>query len=162
MPSVLFVCTANQYRSPLAAAYFRQELISCGLERDWIVESAGTWAQAGFPAVPQARQAALEAGLSLDGHSARQVSLELLQRFDLILAMEAGQVEAMQTEFPSEAEKIHLLAKVAGNSSYNIPDPFMTEEKAWKIAAELHHLLQQGFERITVLASKMHENSTKE
>jgi len=162
MPSVLFVCTANQYRSPLATAYFRQELSSRGLEGDWTVESAGTWAQAGLPAALQAQQVAIEAGLRLDGHAARQVSLELLRQFDLVLAMESGQVEAMQIEFPTVADKIHLLAEAAGVSSYNIPDPFMTDEKAWKVAAELHHLIQQGFERITSLAREMYENSTKE
>ena len=70
--------------------------------------------------------------------------------------------EAMQTEFPSIANKIHLLSEAAGVASYNIPDPFMTDEKAWKVAAEIHHLIQQGFERLTSLTSQLHENSTKE
>jgi len=161
MPSVLFVCTANQYRSPLAAAYFRRELETHGAPRHWTVESAGTWARAGAPAAPQAQQAAREAGLNLDGHFARQVDLELLGRFDLILAMEAGQVEAIQVEFPAVARRIHLLSAAVGRAAYDIPDPFLSKEDARQVAAEIQALLQGGFERLTSLAAQLHADATE-
>ena len=162
MPSVLFVCMANQYRSPLAGAYFCRELDLRAQTREWTVESAGTWAQPDLPAALQAQQAALEAGLSLDTHVTRQVSLELLRRFDLILAMEVGQVEAMRTEFPSMASKIHLLTEVARGISYSIPDPMMSDEGWSQIPAELHQLIQQGFDGIVTLANTLHKNSLEE
>ena len=157
MPSVLFVCTANQYRSPLAAAYFQHELELHGQLHDWTVESAGTWAEPDLPAAPQAQQAALDAGLNLNGHAARQVSLELLRSFDLILAMESGQVEAMLIEFPSLAGKIHLLPEAAVGSAYNVPDPFMSDEKSENVSAEIRNLIKKGFDRLVNLASALHE-----
>lgn len=162
MPSVLFACSANQYRSPLAAAFFRRELESRGLLQDWTVESAGTWALPGYPAAAQAQQAALAVGLNLSDHTARQVSLELLNGFDLVLAMESGQVEAMRVEFPALAYKICLLAEVAAGKPYNIPDPFMVEEESSKVVVELEYLIHQGFDHIITLASALHENPTKE
>lgn len=162
MPSVLFVCSANQYRSPLAAAFFRRELETRGQLQDWTVESAGTWALPGYPAAAQAQQAALVAGLNLSGHVARQVNLELLSSFDLVLAMESGQVEAMRVEFPAFTNKIRLLAEVAAGKSYNIPDPFLYDEESSNVAVELGDLIQQGFERIVTLASALHENPIEE
>jgi protein-tyrosine phosphatase len=52
MPSVLFVCRANQFRSPLAAACLQRAIKQVGTGTDWVVESAGTWTKPGLP-VPQ-------------------------------------------------------------------------------------------------------------
>ena len=49
MPSVLFVCTGNIHRSPMAEAMFKAKVVSSE-EEPWQVESAGTWAPAGEPA----------------------------------------------------------------------------------------------------------------
>ena len=162
MLSVLFVCSANQYRSPFAAAFFRRELESRDQLQDWTVESAGTWALPGYPAAVQAQQAAHAADLDLNGHVARQVSLELLSGFDLILAMESGQVEAMGVEFPILAHRIRLLAEVATGMPYDIPDPFAIGEESSNVAVELGNLVHQGFDHIVTLASVLHENPTKE
>lgn len=50
MPSVLFVCTANMCRSPMAMVLFRRRLDQAGLASGWRVESAGAWAR-GFDQV---------------------------------------------------------------------------------------------------------------
>ena len=54
MPTLLFVCTANRFRSPLAAAYAARQLRDAGLPADWQAASAGTWTPAGLPAHPKA------------------------------------------------------------------------------------------------------------
>ena len=159
MPSVLFVCTANQYRSPLAAACFHFELEARGQLRDWTVESAGTWAQPGLPAAVQAREAAVKLGISLDGHVTRQVSAELVQGFDLVLLMEAGQVEAMNAEFPSTARKMFLLSEMVAGVGYNIPDPALFYQEGQEIALEIRDLVSRGFDKIVSLAESLHENS---
>src|SRR5271157_1892556 len=100
MPSVLFVCTANQFRSPIAAAclinFIRQE----DTPKKWRVESAGTWTKPGLPVSPLALQIAQQLGLrGLESHITHQVSQELLDEFDLILVMESGHLEAIASEF---------------------------------------------------------------
>jgi len=152
MPSILFICTANQYRSPLAAAFFKKELETRGELPGWIVESAGTWAQPDLPAALPAQQAAIKLGVNLGEHLTRPVSEELLSEFDLVLAMEAGQVEAMEAEFPSTFRKIYLLTEVATGVSYDIPDPAKSDVSQTELASEIQHLIQRGYKDILTIA----------
>ena len=85
MPSVLFVCTANRFRSPLAAACFRKVLEE-GQNEDvasWMVGSAGTWAAPGQPVIPAVLVAAQQLGLELAEHRSARVSRQLLAEYDL-------------------------------------------------------------------------------
>lgn len=158
MSSILFVCKANQYRSPLAAACFRRELEKHEMLSEWTVESAGTWAQPGLTAALSAQKEASRLGISLEGHLTREVDTELIQGFDLVLAMEAGQVEAMEAEFPSMSGKIFLLAEVTNGVRYDIPDPVLTQENWQMIATELEDMIKQGFDKIVALAEEKSAN----
>jgi protein-tyrosine-phosphatase len=158
MPSVLFVCTGNQFRSPIAAAAFAQKLNEEGLAADWRVESAGTWAVPGQPPLPEAIRAAAACGLSLEGHRARMVDASILAGADLILVMAGGQREALVSEFPATAKRVFLLAQVAEGVHYDIPDPMGVEEDASEeIVKEVCELVGKGFRKICVLAATFHD-----
>src|SRR5438105_3004745 len=105
MPSILFVCTANQIRSPIAAALFKDMLINSGQAEGWRVESAGTWAQDGLPASGAAQRVMRELNIDLSQHRSRCVTRDLLAGFDLILVMEHGHKEALCVEFPAVADR---------------------------------------------------------
>ena len=155
MPAVLFVCTANCFRSPLAAAAFQKKLGDEGME-NWQVGSAGTWTVPGLRPAREAVQAARQIGVSLDGHSACSVNGTLLSRYDLILVMEMGQKEALQVEFPKEREKIYLLSEVADGLLYDIPDPALSEENSpQEIANEVCNLVWKGFQKICSQADRL-------
>ena len=83
---VLFVCTGNICRSPLAEALLRRALASQGIA-DVDVSSAGTGAWDGAPASEGAYLVALERELDLSGHRARLLTRELVEQADLILTM---------------------------------------------------------------------------
>ena len=125
MPAILFVCTANQFRSPIAAACFSRKLASLQWKGDWIIQSAGTWISPGVSALPVAIIAARKIGVSLEGHKARSVTPELVSIQDLILVMESGQKEALQNEFSIFGKRVFLLSEVALNKAEEIPDPVM-------------------------------------
>ena len=74
MSVILFVCTANRFRSPIAAAYTESKLRSAGKLGAWVVRSAGTWTTNGEPAHPEAIKAAAELGLDLSTHLTHEVS----------------------------------------------------------------------------------------
>src|SRR2546430_16016254 len=82
---VLFVCTGNICRSPLAAALLERALRERGLEVT--VASAGTGAWDGAPASEGAYLVGLERGLDLSGHRARLLTRELVEKAHLILTM---------------------------------------------------------------------------
>jgi protein-tyrosine-phosphatase len=152
MPSVLFVCTANLCRSPMAMAIFRSKV---GQMIDgWRIDSAGTWAIDGEPAHPKARQVIAERGLNLDEHRSQSITPELLLSYDLILTMEQGQKEAIQVEFPEVAKRVYLLTEMIG-SSYNVHDPVAGSIEEFRVTAdEMDHMLSDGFEKIVDLARK--------
>ena len=144
MPSILFVCLANRFRSPLAAAFFSKFLDQSVERKSWSIGSAGTWAQPGLPADARALQDAREKGLNIMAHRSRQISALLLSKSNLVLVMEAGQKEALQVEFPKEREKIYLLSEVAEGVPYDIPDPFGPGgDTHQEIANELYELIRQ-------------------
>jgi protein-tyrosine phosphatase len=151
MTTVLFVCTANRFRSALAAKYFEKKL--AGSEQHNIqVQSAGTWGVNGQPATSDALQLAQAAGLDLKNHLSKIVTSEILSNADLIVVMEMGHKEAIIHEFPKSAQRVHLLSDLVRGVDYNIPDPYMTEESPDKIAYEIFCLIDQGYENIVKTA----------
>ena len=108
MPNILVVCTANICRSPVAEALLRDRLQKRGLT-DWVVRSAGTWAQEKIGASQYSVELMAEKGLDISGHRAEMVSRQMLKEADLVLCMEAGHAEALRVEFPGAADKIYLM-----------------------------------------------------
>lgn len=152
MPSVLFVCTANICRSPMASALFSALLKRRGTSAGWRVESAGTWTLEDEPAAAKSIRLLNERGLNLRRHRSRSVSRELLRGFNLILTMEHGHKEAMQAEFPEASNRIFLLSEMVGGNQ-EIKDPMGGPEADFlQTIAELETLLEQGYDRIAQLA----------
>jgi protein-tyrosine-phosphatase len=127
MPVILFVCTANLFRSPIAAAYTERKLCAAGQPEAWTVGSAGTWTDAGLPAHPAALKAAAAFGLDLSAHRSREADVALLNASDLIVVMEQGHKEALENEFPACRGRIALLGELAGEGDPEIPDPVKTD-----------------------------------
>ena len=152
MPRILFVCTANLYRSPLAAALFSRELQTDGRSQGWTVESAGTWTIPGQRIPSDFVMVAGAVQVNLENHGTRQVTDEMLARSDLIVVMEQGHREALRVEFPGARPKIHLLSTLADALEYDIPDPVNSNMPLEDIAAELARLVHRAFPRICQLA----------
>jgi len=159
MPSILFVCTANRFRSPLAAAYFRKMLKERRDESaiSWVVGSAGTWTTPGQPVLQAVSIRAKKFGVDLADHRSISVSRQLLSKNDLILVMQAGQREALQSEFSFLYERIYLLTTVAGLGSYDIPDSFESVQDVVEISTELYTIIQGGWRQICDLAIALHK-----
>ena len=157
MPSILFVCTANRFRSPLAAAILAQAFEEMGFAEYWRVGSAGTWATPGQPALPAAVSAAGRLGIDLSGHRSTRVSRQLISEYDLILVMQASHREALLTEFPDLAEHIHLFSDVLERRSYDIPDSCESEQNVLDISRELQDLIRNGLDRICMLATHLRD-----
>ena len=84
--NLLFVCTGNTCRSVMAEGIARREAIERGLI-DFDVSSAGTSAWNGAPASDGALLVALEHGVDLSGHRARQLTREIIADQDVVLVM---------------------------------------------------------------------------
>ena len=152
MPSTLFVCTTNLCRSPLASVFLRQIVAHGVYSSTWRIESAGTWATEGLPAVPEAQKVAHEHGLDLGTHRSRCISADLLRPFNLVLTMEQGHQEALRIEFPDVAERVYMLSETAGVRA-NILDPIPGSlPDCRRVAREIEEWLRLGYGKIVDLA----------
>lgn len=155
MPGVLFVCLANQFRSPLAAS-FLQEALNTPMGAGWRVASAGTWTTGGQSVHPEAAKFAARYKIDLGNHRSRPVTAELLEEFDWILVMERGQREALQVEFPEVADRIYLLTEVVTGVGYDVPDPIENREiDSVEVAEEIRRMILEGYEKILDLAENV-------
>ncbi len=132
--TILFVCTGNTCRSPMAEAIARDLL---GGEAA-AVRSAGVSAGDGYPATEEARIAMERAGLDLSGHRSRQLSRQLVDWAGVIYTMTDAHRAAVLALDPSAADKVMNLDPDGGS----IPDPFgMPVEAYIETAGALRELI---------------------
>jgi protein-tyrosine phosphatase len=98
------------------------------------VESAGLAAAEGRPADPIAVALLAERGIDLSGHRARQLTPEMLGRFDLLLVMDALQERRLAALAPYARARIHRLG---GYGGFDVPDPYGERRPAFERALAL-------------------------
>lgn len=127
MMRLLFVCMGNICRSPSAEGVFRRVLAERAPDIAVEIDSAGTHDyHVGNPPDRRAIDAARRRGIDLTTLRARQVSVDDFERFDLILAMDDENVEALKRRAPSVYHsRIRLLMEFAVEAPVrHVPDPY--------------------------------------
>ena len=145
---VLFVCSGNTCRSPLAEVLFRRMLQEAG-RPDVIIGSAGSAAIDGAPASEGAYLVALEQGLDLSGHRARLLTRDLVEDADVILAMSRGHLARL--ERLGAKDRAHLLGEYAGvtGGGAEVRDPFGSDVETYRATLmQLRVLLASARDRL--------------
>ena len=132
---ILFVCTGNTCRSPMAQA------IAADMYAEWEFYSAGV---AAYPSPASAHAAAVmtERGLCLAAHASQQVSEELLRDMDLVLALADNHKAMLMQDFPFlTCGNLYTLGEYAG-VDISVSDPFGGSLDDYRsCAAQIHELL---------------------
>jgi len=146
--NILFVCTGNTCRSPMAAALLREMLAERSI-KDINVASAGIAAMPGDKASPNAVKAVSELGVDLDGHRSKQIDEELLKTSDLILTMTESHKLAVKSWEPSVWDKTYTLKEYAEMEDSDISDPFgQSEAKYRQTMEEIRQSLDKIIEKL--------------
>lgn len=132
---VLFVCTGNTCRSPMAAALLNHMSSSrgCADKPQIVAASAGLYAPEGAPISPHAAEVLEEAGVTsaqYAAHRARTVTEDLISEADEVIALTGGHAMELMMRYPQYAAKILTLPM-------DIPDPYGDDKDAYRACLDM-------------------------
>lgn len=142
---ILFVCTGNTCRSPMAEGITRVLATECGL--DIQVVSAGLFAAYGAKPTEEA-VIAVQSITDISSHESRPLTMELVNTADLIIGMTADHKSVLLRQFPFDEAKIKTLAEW-GYGTGDVSDPFGSSQEVYNECAEqIYNLVKAGLSSI--------------
>lgn len=126
MKNILVVCTGNICRSPTGEYLLKKEL-----GPGFNVMSAGLGALVDHPAHEISQKVAMEHGVDMSAHRARQINLDILRWADLILVMENGHKQELLSKYPALEGKVFRYGEP---QKVDVPDPYRRPEMAFVLA----------------------------
>lgn len=138
MKKIIFVCTGNVCRSPMAEYYFNKKIKYLEKDNEYIASSCGINAKSGEPATYNAVEAMKKYNVDISEHRARKIyDLNVLD-FDLIITLTKQHKFLVENMYPEIKGNVYTLKEfVNPNSEYlNIDDPWGLDDKVYEQCAK--------------------------
>lgn len=132
---LLFVCTGNICRSPIAQFLAARMAREAGLP--WSAASAGVAAEVSWGMEPGAVKALAARGVTSASHSARQLDERMMAESDAIYALTRSHRAVIVSRFPAHAAKVAVLREAAGLPGTDVADPYGESDAAYEECAVL-------------------------
>ena len=120
--NILFVCTGNTCRSPMAEGLLRYLAEDQGLDIE--VKSAGIAVYEDSYAAANSINTMAAIDIDISDHKSVQINEDLIEEADLILTMSTGHKNQILYKYPSHEEKVFNLLEYAYDSDQDVADPF--------------------------------------
>ena len=130
---ILFVCTGNTCRSPIAEALCKRMLEERNMDNDYSCCSAGVYAFEGDNASYEAVLVAKQESLDISNHYARTLNHDMVKNAYIILTMTINHKRMILDVYPEAQDKVFTLKEFAEYSKYDndVTDPFGMDEEAY-------------------------------
>ena len=139
--NILFVCTGNTCRSPMAEGITRA--LAAEKHKDVTTVSAGLFAPYGAKPTEQA-VVAVRSITDISNQESRPLTMELVNAADLILGMTKDHKSVLLRQFPFEEGKIKTISEWGGLDG-DVTDPYGSDQTVYNQCAEqIYHLVEAG------------------
>lgn len=137
---ILFVCTGNTCRSVMAKSIMEKLIEEGNLSSKVYIDSAGTSTYTGISASSNTIKILEQDGIDASIHKGKNVTLDLLKKFDMIFVMEASHKNIMLNMMPQLGSKVRLLRQGG-----DVPDPIGRQYEEYQA---VHDIIKEEVENI--------------
>ncbi len=138
MKKIIYICTGNICRSPMAHWYMQKKVIDLGIQEEYLIDSCGTNAQSGQPATKNAIEVIYEYGVDMKKHRSKYIDEINLGDYDLIICLTESHKNFVLYMYPNIKDRIYTLKEyVNKDKEYkDIDDPWGFDINVYRTCAK--------------------------